>query len=250
MIRRSAAVAIAVTLQQLAAGRTIGWTPDQMLVIEALRRSSTALEGATMAELGGYLRAQTETQALGTLSNVKGIFHELLIVRAENLDGEAIMVRPFDHTNHPGADLEYIIDGQVIGQVQVKAIQDTDAIITALSAYSDIDILATSEAWHALDGRFADQVADSGFGNADITQTARETLDQVADQMANQVAGDTLGDVIQDGAAMSILVCGAVQARAVLTGKGIDRAALRSSLELMGLGVGTALVIDTILGLA
>ncbi|WP_295043013.1 hypothetical protein [uncultured Paracoccus sp.] len=241
MIRRSAIVAIAVTLQQLAAGKTRGWTADQQLVIEALRRSRSSLADATPAQLGDYLRQQSPDAARGTLSNVKGIFHELLVMRAENLDADGITATIFAATNHPGADLEFVMDGQVVRQVQLKAVQDTDAILEALAKYPDTDILATSEAWRAMQGLHADRVFDSGFSNRDITQATRDTFSDLTD--------DGLAGIIGGGAMTSALVCGALQARAALNGRGLDRAALRSSLELVGIGAGTAVTINALLTL-
>jgi hypothetical protein len=57
------------------------------------------------------------------VSHVKGIFHEQLFERAENLDGDETTARYFDETNHSGADIEIIIDGGVVREGQLKAVQ-------------------------------------------------------------------------------------------------------------------------------
>ena len=185
MIRRSAAVAVAVTLHQLIAGKTSGWTPDQKLVIAALRRSAARLHGASDAELGDYLRPMSSVQVQGVASNVKGILHEMLVMQAENADGDDILAQIFEATNHPGADLEFVMDGDVVGEVQLKAVQDPGAIIEHFSRYPDIEVLATSEAYRALGGLFGDSVADSGISNVEITQLSRATIEELA--------GDTHG---------------------------------------------------------
>lgn len=129
MIRRSAAVAVAVTLHQLIAGKASGWTPDQELVLAALRRSAARLHGASDAELGDYSRPMSSVQVQGVASNLKGILHEMLVMQAENADGDDILAQLFEATNHPGADLEFVMDGDVVGDVQLKAVQDPGAII-------------------------------------------------------------------------------------------------------------------------
>ncbi|MEH6738203.1 MAG: hypothetical protein V7695_06635, partial [Sulfitobacter sp.] len=121
---RSATVAIAVTLQQLVAGKVSCWTADQELVLDALRRSKTSLGQASDMELGAYVGGMDPDQLRGVASNVKGIFHEMLVAQAENMDGDTITAHLFDATNHPGADIEFWIEDTVIQQVQLKAVQN------------------------------------------------------------------------------------------------------------------------------
>lgn len=241
-LRRSAAVAIAVTLHQLREGKTSGWTPDQELVLDALRRSASRLTEATEAQLSAYLRALEPEQLAGVASNVKGIFHEMLIVRAENVDGDAMTAQLFEQTNEPGADIEFIVDGDVVNTVQIKAIQDPAAIVEHFSRYPDIDVMSTAEAFAATSGAFGDRLTSSGIANDEITEVTRETLDDLADQ--------DLGEFVQDGVLTSVLVGGALQARAVLQGQAIDMQQVRSTLEVMGIATGTAMTMDVLLNLA
>ena len=71
MIRRSAAVAVAATLHQLIAGKTAGWTPDQEMVLDALRRSKVSLHDATDGELATVLPRAASTETLYVLPVVK-----------------------------------------------------------------------------------------------------------------------------------------------------------------------------------
>jgi hypothetical protein len=239
MTRRSAIVTIAITLGQLFAGQRSGWSEDQMLVLEALRRSTTRLNDASDAELADYLRTLSSEQMRGVVSNVKGIFHELLVARAENANGDDVSAVLVELTNHPGADLEYMIGGDVIGSVQVKAVQSPAAIIDHFSSYPDVDVLATSEVTDLLKGMFGERLRDSGFLNAEVTQITRSTFDDLT--------GEDLGDFIQDGILTSVLVSGALQARALLNGQGMSASELRSNLELAGIGVGTAFTVDVLI---
>lgn len=241
MIRRSAIVTVAITLGQLFAGRRSGWSEDQMLVLEALRRSATRLNDATEEELADYLRNLTPEQMRGVVSNVKGIFHEFLVARAENANGDDVSAVLVELTNHPGTDLEYMVGDAFIGSVQVKAVQSPAAIIDHFSRYPEVDVLATSEVTNLLKGMFGERLQDSGFQNAEVTQITRSTFDELT--------GQDLGEFIQDGDLTSVLVSGALQARALLSGQGMSASELRKNLELAGIGVGTAFTVDVVIGM-
>ncbi|MDV7142021.1 hypothetical protein R3X27_04925 [Tropicimonas sp. TH_r6] len=239
MNRRSAAVVMAVTMQRIADGWSGGYSPDQALCIEALRRSSNSLHSASEAELREYLNSLTPDQLRGVVSNVKGIFHELLVERAEDFDGDNVSAALFDKTNHPGADLEFFVDGEVIGQVQLKAVQDPAALADHFEVYPDIEVMVTSEAFSQYQGSFSDLVFDSEFSNVDLAALTEETL--------GDLAGETLSGIVQDGAITSALVTGAIQARAILDGRRIDKRSLRSVLENMGVGIATAVAVEALI---
>jgi hypothetical protein len=191
MIRRSALVTIAITVGQLVAGKRSGWSDEQELVLEALRRSATRLNDASEQELAEYLNALSPEQLRGVVSNVKGIFHEYLVAQAENLDGDQKTAALIELTNYPGADLEYFIGGALIGDVQVKAVQDPASIIEHFSRYPDVDVLATSEVTELLSGMFGERLQDSDFRNDELAQITRDTFDKIA--------GPNLAGFIQDG---------------------------------------------------
>jgi len=177
----------------------------------------------------------------GVASNVKGIFHEYLVARAENLDGDEQSAALIELTSHPGADLEYFIGGEIIGNVQVKAVQDPAAIIEHFSRYPDIDVLATTEVTDLLSGMFGERLRNSGFRNEDLTQITRDTFDEIA--------GPDFGDFLQDGLVTSALISGALQARALLAGQTMYPAQMRSHLELAGIGIGTAVTVDALISM-
>lgn len=239
-IRRSAAVALAVTFQRLSLGELDGFSAGQELVLQALRRSNSSLRTASDAELGEYVRELDQDQLRGVVSNVKGIYHELLVRRAENIDGDGTTAELFEALNHPGADLEFIVDGGPVRAVQLKAVQSPDAIAEHFARYPDIDVMATAEVFTTLGDAFSGRVTESGFENGAIT---RETEDVIA------LLGGAAGDVVRDGVVTSTLVAGALQARAVLSGRAIDAAALRSALETAGVGLATTVAMEALLGL-
>ncbi|MGI9367822.1 MAG: hypothetical protein ACR2O2_03200 [Ruegeria sp.] len=245
MIRRSVAVTIALTFQRLIEGKAFSWTFDQELVLQALRRSNSSLTDSTVEDLGEYLRSYDEDQLRGVLSNVKGIYHELLIEHLENTDGDEINARLFEETNYPGAEVEFVTEGDVIHEVQVKAVQDPAAIVEHFARYPEIDVLATTEVYEELNGVFGDRLQSSGFSNLEISQSARETFEQL-----EQIGGDELGELIQDGVITSIVLTGALQAKAILSGQPIEAQNVRSILEIMGIGAGAALTFEALLNIA
>ena len=94
----------------------------------------------------------------GVLATTKGKYHELIVAHAENTDGDEISARIFEDLNHPGSDIEFIVDGQVIEAVQLKAVVSESLILEHQSRYPDITILATEEAASRVEG-----VDSSGF---------------------------------------------------------------------------------------
>lgn len=240
-VTRSAAVAIAVTLQRLSVRAQSSWTVEQELVLDALRRCTPRLAEASEAELGAYIRALAPEQSRGLVSNVKGVLHEILVARAENLDGDAVVARLFEELDHPGADLEFVLDDHVIAEVQLKAVQDPAALLEHFARYPDINVMATSEIVEAMGGVFGGRLSDSGLRNDEIAELTRDTLEELAEE--------DLGEFVEEGVVASALIGAALQARAVLQGRAPDAGHLRSTLELAGVAAGTAASMDVLLNL-
>lgn len=231
---RSAAVVVAVTLQRLVDDATRTWTVEEQLVLEALRRSTASLNDASIEELSDYVSSLTPEQLRGVASNVKGIFHELLFVNAENLNGDEITARLFEATNHPGADVEFVLDGEVIREVQLKAVTSTAAIYEHLVRYPGIDVLATSEVAAKIPG-----VASSGFRNAELSETVSEAF--------SELPGEELVTEITEGVATSALISGALAAGRILKGGSVSKHQFRSMLGDAAVGAVTAATLDAIL---
>ncbi len=241
MIKKSVVLSIAVTFQQLMMDDNNQWTFEQQLVLQALRRSSPSLSDASEAQLGEYLRGLDPEQISGVASNVKGIFHELLVEHFENTDGDQVTAQIFESTNHPGADIEFFVDGTVIREIQLKAVSSPREILEHFEQYPEIDVLVTSEVYQKLHGQLGAQLESSGISNEELTKITNEALEELA--------GEGLEDVLQDGVVTSSIVGGALVAKAILTGKQFEPEEARATLELMGVGAGTALTIDALLNL-
>lgn len=231
---RSAAVVIAVTLQRLVDDASREWSFEEELVLVALRRSSSRLTDASVRELSDYVAAMDTDQLRGLAANVKGIYHELLFVQAQSGGDHGAEVRLFEAPNHPGADVEFLVDGETIREVQLKAVATPHTVLAHLERYPDIEVLVTEEVASRLDG-----VEGSGFFNV--------ALSGRVDEVFGDLPTDDLHREILDGAATSALVAGALTASQVLrTGRLDGRHALRVAGDVT-LGAIAAAALDAML---
>lgn len=203
-------------------------------MLNALRRSAGHLSDASINDLACYVRDMSPEQLRGVASNVKGIYHELLFVHAANSNGDGIEARLFVATNHPGADVEFVVDGEVIREVQLKAIASPSAVYEHLERYPEIELVSTSE----IAGRFSN-VACSGFTNLALGQRVGGVI--------GGLPGDSLARELTEGMATSALASAAMSAAQVLRGKTPSTQLLASTAKDVALGAGTATTLDVLL---
>lgn len=232
---RSAAVVLAVTLQRLVEDATRFWSLEEELVLQALRRSANELNNASPTELRDYV-VNLDPEALqGVLSNVKGIYHELLFAHAENVDGDEVAAQLFEATNRAGADVEFYVDGDSVGVVQLKAVESASHITEHLTQYPDIEVKATEE----VASGFPD-IESSGFTNSALTDAVRDTT--------NDLHGESVATEAAEGLASSGLVAAAFTARQALRQKSVSNTHLKSALGDTATGGVAAIVLDLLIG--
>ncbi len=181
-----------------------------------------------------YVGALTPKQLRGVVSNVKGIYHELLFVHAENVGGDEVTARIDKETNHRGSDVEFIIEGDVIKAKPLKAVASPSAIREHLVRYPEIEVIATEEVAAA-----EPSVTTSGFSNAELSRQVEHVV--------SELPGDTLTGEIAGGAATSALSAGGVAAAQVLrTGK-VSGQQLATAFGDISVGVVTATALDVLL---
>lgn len=203
-------------------------------MLEALRRSTRSLEAASAEELSEYLGSLSEDQLRGAASNVKGIYHELLFVLAENGDWDQVEAKVKEFTNHPGGDVEFVVDGNSIGEVQLKAVASESQVLEHLARYPEIEIRVTEEVAARMPG-----IESSGFSNEELTRDVYDTL--------AKLQGDGLVDEISEGLATSALVSSAIIAGKAARGQHLSGSQIRSFLVDAGIGATTAAVLDVLL---
>ena len=204
-------------------------------MLDALRRSSDSLRDADVGELAAYVAALSPEQLRGVASNIKGIYHELLYVHGVNAEGGEVSAEVFGATNHPGADVQFFVDGDVIREVQLKAVASVAPIREHLSRYPEIDVLATTEVADKIDG-----VASTGLSNERLTDNV--------EQVFSGLPGDGLLQEVGEAVATSALVSGALAAGRVLRAGSVSPEQFRGAFGDMAVGAVTATVLDALLG--
>lgn len=148
-------------------GSGIASISDDSLVLEAFRRSDNELADASAAEVAAYFSSYSDEAQQGIINNVKGIYHELAFVDAENADGDAWIAEVMPSTNHPGVDvvLTNSETGEIV-ELQLKATDSAQYVNSALTDGADgVQVLATEEVAKRVGG-----VESSGFSNEEITE--------------------------------------------------------------------------------
>lgn len=233
-IRRSSFVVLSVVLQRLTSDTLANIRFEENLVLEALRMSNHSLADASIEELKTYITAMSGNEFRGLVSLVKGKYHEILFTRAENLDGDEVSALMKEALNHPGSDVEFLIDGEVISEVQLKAVKDPATIFSHFEKYPDVPVYATSEIANRMDG-----VNSSNFSNDDLQQRVEERL--------NELKEEGIINEVSDGLLTSALVTASISVASVLRGKNISRGELIEGLKDLGTATVAATVMDTLL---
>lgn len=162
-------------------------------VFAAIRRGYTELENSSPTEIMGYFSGMDAESAVGHISNIKGILFEQEIVQALNEQGmEAAL---FEATNHPVSDIAiFDDDGDIIGELQLKATDSVDYISNTLELNPDVPIITTSEVAGGFD---TDIVIDSSIDNAALHDAITAT---VFDDASLDSPGDAAGEILDDSA--------------------------------------------------
>jgi hypothetical protein len=181
---------------------------ESELVLDALRRSTASLDGASEAELSDYLDGYNAGQLKGIANNIKGIYHEVLWVHQYNDTHTDTYAALFGATTHPGADIEIKSSGtdEVVDAIQLKATDSVSYVKEHLERYPDIDVLVTNETAERISGGHA-----SGIDNAEITGQVNHDLEAIA--------ANTVCDRVLNSAELSAAVSTGYELIAMLNGK-------------------------------
>lgn len=156
--------------------------PD--LVFDSVRRGYQSLEEATNDEIIHYFEGLEPDVMVGHVSNIKGILFEQVYM--DELVGQGIQAGVYELTNHPGADLFVLEDGQFAYELQMKATDSIAYIDSALQSYPDVAIVATSEVANSFE---SDMVIDAGIENAVLEETVSQVL---IEEAVNPLSGFSL----------------------------------------------------------
>ena len=232
-----ASVALAVTFQRLLDSQLSALGFESDLILDALRRSTNHLNNASVEGLSAYIGGLSPEQLAGVVSNTKGIYHELLFVEMYNASGSAESAQVMEETNFPGADVQFFLDGEVVREVQLKAINSPTLVYEHLERYPDIEILVTEETAAILDG-----IGSSGLSNAVLSR-------DVANRLQDLQSDGTLDD-ITDGILTSAFVTSAFVVWNVLKRRDPRSIDFKQYLGNAGIAVGTATAVEGAIALA
>lgn len=208
MARRSYEYVIGGVFYALLTRTAVDDSVESQLVLDALRRSSTSLDGASEADLSNYLDAYDADQLKGIANNIRGIYHEVLWVEQYNAAHADTYAALFGATNHAGADIEIKLSGtdEVVDTIQLKATGSVSYVKEYLARYPDIDVRVTNETAERISGVHA-----SGIDNADITAQVNDNLEAIA--------ANTVGDRVLNSAELSAAIATGHELIAMLSGK-------------------------------
>jgi len=138
--------------------------------------------------------------------------------------------------NHPGSDVQFITKREVIGEVQLKAVDSPTQVYEHLQRYPEIDVLATDEVASVLDG-----VDSSGLSNAVLLTDVIDRLHELQEMGIVSEVTDTL--------ATSALVNSGILIFRVLQNPDVSSNDFKSYLANAEIAFGTTTIVDGALSL-
>ncbi len=229
-------VVMAVTFQRLLEEKLLTLSLEQSLVLDALRRSTKRLENSSVEELSEYVKTLSPQQLKGVVSNTKGIYHELLYVQMHNSNSTDVSAHIMESTNFPGADVQFFMDGEIIREIQLKAINSPTLVYEHLQRYPDIEILVTEEVASVLEG-----INSSGLNNAILSKDVTERM--------YDLQGEGLFEEISDSLITSGFVTSSVLVFRVIKTRSIKTADFKPYLANAGIAAGTATMVEGVISL-
>ena len=226
---------VSAVFLQLLSGDVSGLSSDEMLVLDALRRSNNSLTDKSDEQLADYIQGLEPSQLQGLQNNVKGIYHELRFVNNENTDGDNYAAELFEATNHPGADVRITnLETGEVREVQLKATSYINAIKEHNRRYESIDVFATTEVASSASG-----VESSGLSNSELTEDVEKVLEDL-DQYYEPSVLDSMG--------AAALVALARNVHVTLKGKAMSDAERKGLIKDGTISAGTAGILTLLLG--
>lgn len=230
----SIGVTTAVFLQLLS-GDLSSFDDNELLVLDALRRSNNTLTDATNEELSEYIQGLEPEQLAGLQNNVKGIYHELRFVDEINSNGDEYIAEIFESTNHAGADVRIIntLTGET-KEIQLKATEYINYIKRHNERYEDIEVFATSEV-----ASQSDAITSTGMSNAGLKEDVEGVVDDLDSYTDSTVASSMT---------VAAMIALAKNAKVLLRGESISVEEKESMVKDGAIAAGVAGLVSLLLG--
>jgi hypothetical protein len=170
------------------------------LVVDALKRSDRSLENASIDQISLHLQSYNQEQLAGVINNAKGIYHEMLFVEMENIDGDSVSANLHTQVNQSGSDV--VLTDSYTGQTQNVQLKATDSVAYAEQHFAknpDIPVYTTSE---IAEGN--PHFNDSGFSNEEITTQTTETVSYIRDNGSDLFTDTDFIEMAIDSASLAV----------------------------------------------
>ncbi|GAB3285921.1 hypothetical protein [Parahaliea aestuarii] len=140
-------------------------------VFDAVRRGYEEFETASPVEIIDYFSAIDDVSVMGHVNHIKGILFEQEYL--DDLAMQGVEAEIFEPTNHPVSDIAIFEDGEVIGELQLKATESASYVAAAIEENPDVGFVVTSEVSASMNN---DAVIDSGIEEAALEEAVGNTL--------------------------------------------------------------------------
>jgi hypothetical protein len=193
---------------EIAATACMGWLlaghydafkgPLGTAFIQAIRDRFPQLAEVPISGIADHMRSYDAAQMEGVVNEVKGRMFELLIIEAENSDGDSITAISEGDMSQPATDL--ILKNNQTGEavaIQLKATDSPSYIEHALQRYPDVPILTTEEVGEHFAG--SHMVTGSAIGNEHLTAVTQDNFERLVEglQPLNAAAMAAAGSATQ-----------------------------------------------------
>lgn len=168
-----------------------------------LRWSAQFDASSTIEDIAERFRSYEPEEMPGVINTIKGKMFEILVVEAENSDGDAWVARMHEDESFPGSDL--IFTNEETGEqlaFSLKAVSEDnrDILEAALLRYPDIPIVTTDEmAAHYINDP---RVMGSGILHQDLQKVTEENVET----LIGQIDRTSAGEVVFNGQVVSAIV--------------------------------------------
>ena len=160
-------------------------TIDDELVIEALRRSTSELNVASLEEISNYLSKYDESSIDGLVYNIRGILHEIEWVSMENSDGDSVVAGLFPNTNNRDYDIWcYDVQSKEYWVEQLKTTTSEHEVKMWMNKHPDEVIRVDEEMAEKLD------ISSTGLNREELEKRVRDEIDNLRDYADDDIIWD------------------------------------------------------------
>ena len=190
-------LAVISVISKLRSGEKI-ITEEENIILEAMIRSSEKITDLdTAIEFAKSTASKGTDSLMGAANNIKGIAHELIYVKTENEDGDAIYAFMPEDTNHPQFDvltINYETGEQ--NWEQLKTTQNSDHINNWIEKYPG------SEGSLKVNTEMANKLGfdSSGISDKELSIDVNKFLDKLI-----EIDESTLSQIIETSPPLTII---------------------------------------------